>query len=84
MYLGFMYQKLLPYQDPMLQKLLSYQENLVVGTKTFKWALEVMDPVCVQQSLLIEEVNEFGVTLGNDNKLYYICCSSLELDNSML
>ena len=84
MYLGFMYQKLLPYQDPMLQKLLSYQENLVVGTKTFKWALEVMDPVCVQQSLLIEEVNEFGVTLGSDNKLYYICCSSLELDNSML
>ena len=84
MYLGFMYQKLLPYQDPMLQKLLSYQENLVVGTKTFKWAPEVMDPVRVQKSFLTEEVREFGVTLGNDSKLYYICCSSLELDNSML
>ena len=63
---------------------MSYQENLVVGTKTFKWALEVMDPVRVQQSFLTEEVCEFGVTLGNDSKLYYICCSSLELDNSML
>ena len=84
MYLGFMYQNMLPYQDPMLQKLLSYQENLVVGTKTFKWALKVMDLVRVQQSLLIEEVREFGVILGNNSKLYYICCSSLELDNSML